>query len=296
MGATVEAEAPLDRSDARQPFVPFLLAGVAYLVLFADPIRLLAADWWNDPEAGHGLLLAPLSIWLAWKSGIRPDPKPQVALGAAMLVMAILARYLGGLAAEVFSMRAAALLAAMGFVVFRFGVGQLIRWWLPVMLLALSIPLPSIIISTLALPLQLQASKMGAALLEMRHVPVALSGNLILLPNQRLFVTEACSGLRSLTALLALAVLAGGLWLKYPVARLLLVLLAIPVAILINAVRVFLTGFLVYFVSPEMGEGFMHTTEGWLMFVVAFAILGALAWVASVAEARWTTWRSARAS
>jgi len=279
--SSVAAAVPL---TPRLPSLPLAVALVAYVVLFADPIRLLAIDWWNDPEAGHGLLLAPLAIWLAWKAGVREGARRQVALGAGMILFAVFARYVGGLAAEVFSMRAAALLAAMGLVVSHWGFRQLLHWWLPTLLLALSIPLPSVVISTLALPLQLQASKMGAALLEMRHVPVMLSGNLILLPNQRLFVTEACSGLRSLTALLALSVLIGGLWLRYPLTRLTLVFLAVPVAIVINAVRVFLTGFLVYFVSPEMGEGFMHTTEGWLMFVVAFAILGALAWMAGRAE------------
>lgn len=273
------------------PSPPMMVALLGYLFLFADPIRLLAIDWWNDPDAGHGLLLAPLALWIAWKAGIRTDGRPRLALGAAMILFAVIARYVGGLAAEVFSMRAAALLAAMGLVVTQFGFRQLLHWWLPTLLLALSIPLPSVVISTLALPLQLQASKMGAALLEWRQVPVMLSGNLILLPGQRLFVTEACSGLRSLTALLSLSILIGGLWLKYPLARVALVAVAIPVAILINAVRVFLTGFLVYFVSPEMGNGFMHTTEGWLMFVVAFGALGALAWIASRAEAGFAAWR-----
>ena len=67
---------------------------------------------------------------------------------------------------------------------------------------------------------------------------------------------------------------------------LLVLLLAIPVAILINAVRVFLTGFLVYFVDPKLGEGFMHVTEGWLLFIVAFGMLGAIAWIASTIERR----------
>jgi exosortase len=109
----------------------------------------------------------------------------------------------------------------------------------------------------------------------------------ILLPGHRLFVTEACSGLRSLTALLSLGVLIAGLWLTMPATRVLLVFMAIPVAILINAVRVFLTGFLVFFVSPELGEGFMHVTEGWLMFVIAFGILGGIAWALTKGEGWW---------
>lgn len=137
---------------------------------------------------------------------------------------------------------------------------------------------------------------MGASLLEMRHVPVRLTGNVIMLPGgHRLFVTEACSGLRSLTALLSLGVLIGGLWLKYPVTRVILLALAIPVAVLINGVRVFLTGFLVFFVSPALGEGFMHVTEGWLMFIVAFGILGFLAWVAGRLEAAYAERRTVHA-
>jgi exosortase len=165
-----------------------------------------------------------------------------------------------------------------------YGVRQLMRWWLPVTLLFLSIPLPSVVTGTIALPLQFQASRLGAALLEMRHVPVRLSGNVIRIPNNTLFVTEACSGLRSLTALLALGVLIGGLWLKYPVSRFILLAITIPVAILLNGIRVFLTGFLIFFVDRRLGEGFMHLTEGWIIFVVAFAILGASAWMVARLE------------
>jgi exosortase len=204
-----------------------------------------------------------------------------------VLLVSVLLRYGSGLAAEIFTTRVSALLALVGLVTYAYGWRQVLAWWLPFTLLALSIPLPSLITTTLALPLQLRASAMGATLLEFRHVPVLLQGNVILLPGHRLFVTEACSGLRSLTALLSLGVLIGGLWLRFPVSRILLILLAIPVAIVINAVRVFLTGFLVYYVSAEMGEGFMHLTEGWLLFVVAFGMLGLLAWLFSLVEARW---------
>ena len=260
------------------------VAAIAFLVLFAHPIRMLAADWWNNPEAGHGLLLAPLALWLAWKRGFVAERRPQLVLGSVVLLGSVLLRYMSGLAAEVFTMRVSALGALVGLVIFTLGWRQLVRWWLPVTLLFLSIPLPSIITNALALPLQFQASKMGAALLEWRHIPVRLSGNVILLPGHRLFVTEACSGLRSLTALLSLGVLVGGLWLRYPLTRVVLLALAIPVAVLINGVRVFLTGFLVYFVSPELGDGFMHMTEGWLLFIVAFGILGLLAWGAGKVE------------
>jgi exosortase len=259
--------------------VPQLTAGLAFMVLFFDTLTTMASNWWTEPDAGHGLLLAPLALYLAWKKGLVAEPRPMKALGIAMLSLAVVMRYVGGLAAELFTMRSGMFLAVLGLIVFYFGVRQLVHWWLPLTLFLLSIPLPVVVLSTLAFPLQLKASQMGAALMEWRHIPVFLNGNVIHLPGRTLFVTEACSGLRSLASLIALGVLIGGLWLRSPISRVVLVLLSLPVAMFLNGIRVFLTGFLVFFVDPRLGEGFMHLTEGWILFVVAFGILGGFAWV-----------------
>jgi exosortase len=265
---------------------PLLAALAAFGVLFAPTAASLIQQWWNDPDAGHGLLLVPVALWLAWRSGVDPAARANPGLGAMLLVLAVLFRLAGSLAAELFSQRVAMLSAAAGLVTFFLGWRQLQRWWLPVGLIALSVPLPTVVLNELALPLQLQASRMGAALLAMRDVPVVLAGNVIRLPGHQLFVTEACSGLRSLTALLSLGLLLGGMWLGRPWLRVLLLGLAVLVAIGVNGVRVFLTGFLVYYVSPAAGEGFMHTTEGWLLFLVSLAVLGLATWGLRTLEAR----------
>jgi exosortase len=265
---------------------PVIGAAVAFGILFWQPMVTLGRDWWNDPEAGHGLLLGPLAVYLAWKRGRVTEPRPQPLLGLVVLVGAVLLRYVSGLAAELFTMRASLLGAGIGLVVFLGGIRQVLHWWLPTTLLALSIPLPTVVLGSLALPLQIKASQLGAAMLELRHVPVRVAGNVIHLPGQSLFVTEACSGLRSLTALLALGVLIGGLWLRSVPGRLLIVLAAIPVAMVLNGVRIFLTGFFAYFVSPALAEGVMHYSEGWAMFVVAFALLGLVSWGTAAVEKR----------
>ncbi len=256
--------------------LPLLISGAAFVILFRLPAVLLARDWWTNPEAGHGLLLAPVAIWLACKKGF-VESRPNFALGILILAGAVLLRAGSELAAELFTMRFSMIAAGIGLVVYHRGVQQQIAWWLPCVLLLLAIPLPELVTSTLALPLQFRASRMGAMLLEWRHIPVRLTGNVIEIPGHRLFVTEACSGLRSLTALLSIAFLMGGLWLDKVWARALLIFLAIPIAVAINGVRVFLTGFLVYFVDPKMGEGFMHMTEGWLLFLVSLVLIGAVA-------------------
>lgn len=250
---------------------------IAFGILFWDPMASTVWDWWNLPDAGHGLLLFPIAVYVGWKLGLVRHARPAPVLGVTILVAAVVLRYLSGLAAESYSARWSILLASSGLVLLKWGPGQLRRWWLPATLTALSLPVPALILNSIALPLQLKASELGAGLLAWRHVPVLLDGNVIHLPGRSLFVTEACSGLRSLTALISLGVLVGGLWLRTVSARLAIVLAAIPVAVLLNGVRVFLTGFLVFFVRPELGEGFMHVTEGWLIFVLAFGLLGVAA-------------------
>ncbi|HSA56476.1 MAG TPA: exosortase/archaeosortase family protein [Gemmatimonadaceae bacterium] len=276
----------------RLPSRPLALAALvvtcaAFLLLFAQPLTNTARTWWSSPEAGHGLLLAPLALVLAWRQGIRSDARPDLLLGFGLLAIAVSLRYVSALAADAFLGRASLFLALAALVVYVWGARQVLAWWLPAALLALSVPLPEVVLGSLALPLQLEASSMGASLLAMRGIPVQLDGNVIRLPGHDLFVTEACSGLRSLTALLSLGVLLGGVMLKHPVSRVFVVALSIPVAVVVNGVRVFLTGFLVAFVDPSLAQGFMHVTEGWLLFLVAFGILGALAWGTVQLERVW---------
>jgi exosortase len=266
-----------------------LLTAGLFALLFARPMRLLALDWWNNPEAGHGLLLAPLAVWFAWREGIIPDARPNRVIGGILLGLGVAFRYLADLAAELFIMRGSMLLSLLGIVIWYFGVRQALKWWLPFTLFGLSIPLPELILSRVALPLQFTASKIGASLLAWRDIPVMLTGNVIRIPGHELFVAEACSGLRSLTALLSLSVLLGAITLNRVASRVLLLAAAIPIAILLNGVRVFLTGFLVYFVDPKLGEGFMHITEGWMIFVVAFVLLGGVAWSFGRLEQWWAT-------
>jgi exosortase len=265
---------------------PVALAAAAFAVLFVQPFVHLVKDWWNVPEAGHGLLLAPVAVWLAWKSGRHPEARPQFLIGGSILFSAVIIRYASELAAELFTTRVSMLAAVIGLVVFHGGVRQALRWWLPLTLGFLAVPLPELITQALALPLQFKASQMGTALLETRQIPVQLSGNVIRLPGHELFVTEACSGLRSLTALTSTAILAGALFLKTVVGRAALLLIAIPVAIVVNGLRVFATGFLVYFVSPSLGTGFMHATEGWLLFLVSLVGLAGTAAMLGMTE-RW---------
>jgi exosortase len=272
----------------RELWLPLGAALLLFAALYAKPAYLLLRDWTNfdNPDSGTGLLLAPLAVWFAYQTGLKAERKPAIVLAVLCLIAAVSLRYVSDLAAELFTMRVSMLMAAAGLLLWFFGVRQLLAWWLPFVLLGLAIPLPELVIAKLTAPLQLIASRIGASLIEWRNIPVLLNGNVIRIPGHDLFVAEACSGLRSLTALVNLGVLLGAMLLAKPWSRVTLLVLAVPMAILINGFRIFLTAFLVFFVSPEAGSGFMHTTEGWLMFVIAFASLGAVAWLLLFVEGK----------
>src|SRR4051812_47408820 len=83
--------------------IAFGLTALLFVVLFYQPMTTLVIDWWTVPEAGHGLLLAPVAVWFAWKSGFLKDSAPNTGLGVAMLAIAVLIRFASGMAAELFT-------------------------------------------------------------------------------------------------------------------------------------------------------------------------------------------------
>lgn len=249
------------------------VAGVAFLVLFADTLIHLFRDWANSGEYGHGFLLLPIAAFLAWQRR-ESETRPNRWLGSLILIGAVGLFLLGTVAAEFFTRRVAVLGALAGITVYYIGFRQLRAWWLPYLLLLFTIPLPEVLLNSLTLPLQLLASKAAVAMLGFRHVPVDLAGNIILLPGQQLFVAEACSGLRSLSALLGLTLLIGGTSLAHPASRAVLLALAVPAALVANAFRVFATGFAAYYVGPRATESALHSLAGAAVFLLALGLVG----------------------
>lgn len=254
------------------------VTGVTFLACFLPAIVALARQWFEVSDAAHGLLIAPVAVWLAWRTGLVPKLHPAPWTGSAIIAAAVVLFVLGRVAGVATAPSVALMTAIGGLTVWYAGWRQVLAWWLPFVLLALTIPLPESLIAWMTLPLQGIAAKMGAAMLASRHIPVLLSGNVIRLPGHTLFVSEACSGLRSLTALVSMAILVGALFIRKPVMRVLMLALTVVLAVLVNGLRVFLSGFMVFFIDPKLGEGFMHLTEGYLLFLVSLAILALLTW------------------
>lgn len=255
----------------------WIVLGLAALVgvLYTQVFRVLVAQWWEDPNYGHGFLVPLFSGYVMWRDRerwLKVNAKPANA-GLPVMVFAVALLFLGTLGAELFLSRFSLLILLAGIVIFLWGWKMLRALAFPLSFLILMIPLPGVIYYELTFPLQLLASRFASDFLELLRVPVLREGNLLVLPNYTLEVVEACSGIRSLMSLAALAVAYGYLAERRGWVRFLLVLLMIPIAIVSNGLRVMVTSMLTYFISPRLAEGFFHEFSGLAIFVTAIILM-----------------------
>lgn len=251
------------------------LLGALVILLYSPILRGLVRQWWSDPDFSHGFLVPLFSgyvIWLTrkqWQSiPQQPDSKGLfVILGAMGLLL------IGSLAAVLFVSRLSMLVLLPGIILYLAGRKMVRAMAFPLGFLVLMIPPPQIIYNQITFPMQLWASRVAFTFLQWFHVPVLLEGNILILPNYSLEVAEACSGIRSLIALIALAVAYGYLAEERNWLRVLLVALTLPVAILCNSMRVFGTGIATYWAGPGWAHGFLHEMSGLVVFVVAAGLI-----------------------
>jgi exosortase len=256
-----------------------LLAGLI-LVLYAPVLKRLVRQWWDDPDFGHGFLVVPFVAYIVWTTRqrwlrLRLEPRNS---GLAIILLAVALLVLGSVGAELFTSRVSLLVLLAGTIVFLTGWTVLRAFAFPLGYLLVMIPVPAIIYNQITFPLQLFASRLAATILDFIRVPVLREGNLLILPNYTLEVVEACSGIRSLMSMIALAVAYGYLAERRLWMRVVLVLLMLPIVVLSNGLRIVGTGLLTYKFGPETAEGFFHTFSGWLIFLTATTLMLACHW------------------
>ena len=280
-GVTIATQVPVlvDKGRGNFAWAAFL---TGLLVLLYFPIlKLLVYQWGTDPDYGHGFFVPLFSGYVLWRERERWTTtaiKPSnfgfvVMLGAVGLLL------LGSLGAELFTSRFSLLILLVGMILFLAGWKMLRAVSFPLSYLMWMIPLPVIIYNQITFPLQLIASRLATAWLELARVPVLRDGNILIMSNYSLEVVEACSGIRSLMTLMALAVAYGYLvspqrWVRYILAAIM-----VPIAIITNAIRIMGAGILARHFGPQAAEGFLHEFSGWTIFMVALALMFGSHWI-----------------
>lgn len=285
------------------------VVAISAAIVFAYGLVLLklSRDWWNDENYSHGLLIPFIIGYILWSQRerlARTPIKPSTLWGGAAVVLALMALWAGTAGAELFMQRVSLVLILAGIVLYFWGFRLLRVALVPLILLLLAIPIPAIIFNKVAFPLQLFASRFAVWSMAALDIPVLRQGNIIeLFPlgareTKKLEVVEACSGIRSLMTLVTLAVVFAYFthpgkddfdgnkrgrfgWLKsYGFWRsTLMVLAAVPIAILTNALRVSGTGVLARYYGTEVADSFFHGFSGWVIYIVAFLLLFGFAWI-----------------
>jgi len=244
-------------------------------LLYQDVIAKLVRDWAHDDNYSHGFLIVPLALYLCWerRAKLAVLPIRPSLFGLLCIAGSILVLMAGVLGAELFLTRVSIIGTIAGTVLFLFGWQHLRVLAFPIAFLLLMVPLPAIIFNQIAFPLQLLASRVGEATLSAADIPVLREGNVIILAHTTLEVAEACSGIRSLISLLTLGIIFGYFSDSRAAARWAIALVTVPIAVFANGVRVAGTGIAAHYYGPAAAEGFFHTFSGWLVFLVAFALL-----------------------
>ncbi len=254
-----------------------MVAALAALVgaLYHGVLPDLVLDWWQRPDDSHGFLVPLVSLYVAYGRRdmlARLPVRPAVG-GGVLLVLGILALAAGEVGAVQYVERVSILGVLAGLIAFNLGWVQLRALAFPVLYLLLAIPPPAIVFNAIAFPLQLLAAKGAEQVLFALDIPVLREGNIIQLAHTTLEVAEACSGIRSLVSLVALALCIAFLFHKGWIARTVLSVSAVPIAVVTNVARVAGTGVLAQHFGPEVAEGFYHSFSGWFLFMTALALL-----------------------
>jgi exosortase len=271
----VDSSTPVVGAAWSVPWGQFALVGLLLVLLYHRIAVKLVTDWYELPDFSHGFLIPFFALFLVWdrRRTLRATPIAPSWAGAFLIVLGLFELLLGVFGADIFLQRTSFILLVAGVVWMLLGkpiLGQL-KFVLFVLLLA--IPLPAIIYNQITFPLQILASTCASALLQLVGVPVLRDGNIIQLPAMPLEVAEACSGIRSLMSLFAVAVIYGYFLERTTWRRWVLALSALPIAVAANVARIFGTGLCVQYWDPVKAMGFFHEFSGWLMFLVSLSCL-----------------------
>ncbi|PID78168.1 MAG: exosortase [Deltaproteobacteria bacterium] len=259
----------------KETLVQLLIVLSVFILFFFTTIIELINDWSVNDNFSHGFLVPFISLYMIWykrdelsKIEIKPSN-----YGIIIILFGMLCAIAGNLGAELFVTRISMIITLSGIILFLFGTKIFKSLLIPVLYLIIMIPLPAIIWNKIAFPLQLFAAGNASDICQMLGLSVLREGNILHLENTSLEVIDACSGLRSLTSLIALSgafafisnLKISGKWILF--------FSAIPVAVAVNVIRLTITAFTAVHIGPETAHGFLHEISGIIVFITALILL-----------------------
>jgi len=243
------------------------LAAFGLLIVAFWPILTAMFGSWFDNLAymEHGVLVAPVAGWMVWskRAQLSEIPREPSTWGMVWMLVGAIQACFGMAAHWVWVSRVAVIVSLAGGVMAFYGSKTLRALSFPMATLFLMIAPPTFLYERLTLGLQLLASRLGEAVLEAMGYPVLREGNILELVGGKLSIAEACSGIRSLPAIIFVTTTYDFFVVEGKLLRIFLLIMSAPIAILGNGLRIVVTGIASQH-GGQLTQGAAHETLGYL--------------------------------
>ena len=251
---------------------------------YADWMKAVIESQTRGLDDGTVLLLPPIFMiccWVGWKRTGTPFrrrvPFRCVVRGVLLIGLGQLIHLEASLLHFQVLTTVALVLTLRGLLWIAGGRRAIRAYSLATVMVLFAAPVPMAWRQWTSLHLQSLVSVVSSTLLSVAGTPVFREGNLLYLPGQILEIAEGCSGIRQLTAFVALTTLLSGLYRLGMRSSLLLVLSSPLFAIAANCFRVLITAALLLLVGNDVAEGAFHTLEGTMLVLVSSTAIVAVA-------------------
>lgn len=261
----VEKE-PEVKAAWRQLGSAWLIAFLITMFIMREAGLAMVNTWWASTIFFHVLLLLPVFLWLIWqRRDILAQLRPEPFLWGLIPLFGACALWFSGHVADVMVVQQFALIFTIqSLVLTLLGVTIVRALLFPLVYMLFLVPFGEGLIP----PLQDLTAVAIVKGLNILNIPVYVDGTLLLTPTGHFTVAEACSGVRYLISTVALGALFANIAFKSWKRRLAIMVIAVAMPIIANAIRAFGIVYIAYLTDNEYAAGVDHIIYGWVFFAI----------------------------
>ncbi len=234
---------------------------------------------WSTDQQAHGPIVLSIACWLIyrkWPDMLHASEGKSVATITGWVIFIIgLLLYIIGRSQDVllFEIGSVIWLLAAVLLIIR-GRDALKAMWFPLFFMLFMIPLPSVVVDAVTMPMKMAVSYVAENVLFWAGYPIARTGVILQIGQYKLLVADACAGLHTLFTLEALGLLYLNIIRHDSLPRnIMLAILIVPISFTANVVRVMVLTLITYHYGDEAGQGFLHGFSGMVLFLTALMLI-----------------------
>jgi exosortase len=261
-----------DRESAISIYLIFGLFAIAYF----PAAQVLVIQWLELEEYSHAFLTVPIIGYLVWLKRAalqKQQSNAQQIVAMAVLTLSTLLYLVAGKLHVPSVINLTLIISLLSILLYFFSFNSFRELTTPILLAIMLVPIPTQIYSMITVPLQLKVSELSSFLMHLFNVPIFREGNILNIPGKTFQVIDACSGMRYIISIATLSLLFGYFTLHKNLSKIMLVLFAVPIAFLVNVIRVMTQVMAFHFFQIDWSTGTAHTLMGTFVFGLAILTL-----------------------